>query len=87
MQVPKEKIIKEVQDRLDVCRLIADTISAMRDICGDKSPLTLHLDPHKDLLAIMIFRSFHTYVILARFRCLWLLEDVKQIEIFKNLRH
>lgn len=50
MQVPKEKIIKEVQDRLDVCRLISDTISAMRDTCGDKNPLTLHLDPHQDLL-------------------------------------
>jgi hypothetical protein len=50
MQEPKEKIIKEVQDRLDVCRLMADTISIMRNACGDKTPLTLHLDPHQDLL-------------------------------------
>jgi len=59
MQEPKKKIIKEVQDRLDVCRLIADTVTVMRNACGKEHPLALHLDPHQDLL------SYHDIQIIA----------------------
>jgi len=50
MQEPKQKIAKEVQDRLEVCKLISDTLAVLRKDCSNKDPLTLHLDPHKDIL-------------------------------------
>jgi hypothetical protein len=50
MQEPKQRIAKEVQERLEVCKLISDTTTVLRKTCSDKVPLTLHLDPHKDVL-------------------------------------
>jgi len=59
MQEPKKRILEEVQDRLDACRLVADTVTIMRNACGEKNPLALHLDPHQDLL------SYHDIQIIS----------------------
>ena len=59
MQEPKKEIINEVQDRLDVCKLITDTVTVMRNASGKKNPLALHLNPHQDLL------SYHDIQIIS----------------------
>lgn len=50
MKQPKEKITKEVEDRLEVCQLIHDTNTVFKNTCNNASPLALHLDPHADLM-------------------------------------
>ena len=50
MQQPKEKITKEVEDRLEVCQLIHDTNTVFKNTCNNANPLALHLDPHADLM-------------------------------------
>jgi hypothetical protein len=50
MQQPKEKITKEVEDRLEVCQLIHDTNIVFKNACNNASPFALHLDPHADLM-------------------------------------
>ena len=50
MQQPKEKIAKEVEDRLEICQLIHDTNTVFKNACNNVKPLALHLDPHADLI-------------------------------------